>query len=95
MLLSDFRKVTVWRRAAGIFIARNAPIVIALDEPRNWHLLYRPLNAFDRLRAVIDQVAQAENLVCVFLSLQDRPQGRPVRVNVRENEKFHGLVLIG
>ena len=65
----------------------DAVVVVAPD--RGVGVLHRPSDAFEGVRAVVDQVPQAEADV---VRLVDRRQGRPVGVDVRDDQDSQAVL---
>ena len=72
-----------------VFIQANGVVVVALDQPIRSQRLHRPRHAFGGLRAVVDEIAEAQNLVNVRFGGQHCLQCGPVAVNVRYEQDFH------
>ena len=72
----------VGRRALRVFIPAKRPVVIALDNTVGLAQRHCPRDTLGGLGAVVDQVAEAEDLVGVRLRGQNGLQGGPVAVNV-------------
>ena len=89
---SDLGKMLIGFGAARIRIMGNRPVVISLEEPTS--LLKRcdrPGDAFDRLRAIVDQIAETKDVLVVGFGGENCLQGNPIGMNIRNDENLHAL----
>jgi len=84
----------VSNRTARLFAQSDGAVVIALNQPVRRECFHRPLHALGGLRAVVDQIAKAQNLIGVRLGLQHGLKRRPVAVDVGEEQNFHDSLPI-
>ena len=89
---SSLSKTRVRYGAARIRIVGDGPVVIPLKEPTS--LLARcgrPGDAFDRVRAIVDQIAETKDVLVVGFGGQNCLQGNPIGMNIRNDENLHAL----
>ena len=64
--------------AARIRIMGNRPVVISLEEPTSLlNRCDRPGDAFDRLRATVDQIAETKDVLVVGFGGENLPARQP------------------
>ena len=80
------RKIAISGAAVGRYALSDGVIVVAADDDRI--LPANPIQAGNRIGPVIDEIADEQTRVKRFAN---RRQRRPVRMDVRQYQDFHGV----